>query len=134
MATGTGETRSGWVAVEGRVVKQTIKAVLFEFSLSLYSGHKQTWIPKKCFMVEHDRSWIKFWFHKQLVEKWDLGVEEAPKRTTKKELCERAMRRIDVDESFSKKEESNFPITQSHNEGDPRFFGNVDKVLEEILS
>lgn len=124
------ETRSGWVAVEGRVIGNgTPKAVLFEFALSLYNGKKPQWIPRKCFKSEGGRFWIAFWFHKQLVEKWELGEENVPKRTTKKELCEKFRRRIEADESFSKPEPKSEP-----KEREPRFYGNVDDVLSKILN
>ena len=118
-----------WVAVEGRCVGNgTVKAVLFEFALSLYSERKPVWIPRSCFKSDGRRFWIAYWFHKQLVEKWEFG-EDAPKRPTKKEVCEKFRRRIEADESFTKSEPKAEP-----KEREPRFFGNVDKVLEKILN
>jgi hypothetical protein len=121
-----GDTRSGWVAVEGRMVRESPsgKAVLFEFALSVYNGRNPHWIPKKCFKIEEGRFWIAYWFHQKLVEEWETG--ETPKRTTKKELVAKFSRRIEADESFTKPEPKKEP--------EPKFFGNVNTVLEKILN
>ncbi len=122
----------GWVRVYGRIDRESAsgKAILFEFNPPIFNGkrYEKIWIPKKCFRENPPLARlpvyeISHWFWKKILDGTN-GLHQK----TKKELvaqAEKVLRRIEPDESFTKEE----PKSE-----EPEFWGNVDKVLEKILS
>lgn len=113
----------GYIETVGEIVRQSDKAILFRFAEPCTLNRNPAWIPKVCFESEAfpTRYFIKRWFYKKLVD------GETSKPIGKKELVKKFTRRVEADASFKK------PLTIEC-EPEPRFYGNVDKVLDKILN